>query len=68
MLNSVRRGGIFSYQALRQAIIDTKQQGIVEQYLPEIGNSQPKSQSENCSKFAENNDYFHKNKSIHKNN
>ena len=38
MLKTVRRGGIFAYQELRQALIDNGQGGVVNRYLSESKN------------------------------
>ena len=42
---TVRRGGISSYQAFRQALIDTNQKHVVERFLPEVTDTQPDSES-----------------------
>ena len=45
VLNTVRRGGISSYQVFRQALIDNNQKHVVDRFLPEIQNTQPDPES-----------------------
>ena len=45
ILNRVIKGGISSYQVIKQALIDTGQGGVTERYLCEIENPEPDSQS-----------------------
>ena len=41
LLNTVRRGGTSSYQTFREALIDNKQEHVVDRFLPEVTDAQP---------------------------
>ena len=45
MLMTVRRGGISSYQAFRQALFDTNQKHVVDRFLPDDTDTQPDPES-----------------------